>query len=211
MKEASSNRQFSCRKQYNIESIQIHKRRIWNTLQKGKQIHLTCLLSWRPHWFSSLQFAILRQKAMDQHQASHPSFWSTEQGMAFTSQTQLFKLAHPSVWILAHIPPNKQNHLKVLFFFFPFFILPSFWIFLNHFFLLFKLFLFSNLVVLTNECRILEAVVQSTKATVSCSDSSYLFFCFLVFILFFICRLSLRLLRLSHYRLQAQPVAATKK
>lgn len=115
---------------------------------------------------------------MDQHQASHPSFWSTEQGMAFTSQTQLFKLAHPSVWILAHIPPNKQNHLKVLFFFFPFFILPSFWIFLNHFFLLFKLFLFSNLVVLTNECRILEAVVQSTKATVSCSDSSYLFFLF---------------------------------
>lgn len=109
--------------------------------------------------------------------------------------------------------PTKQTKSfeSSLFFFFLFFILPPFWIFLNHFFLLFKLFLFSNLVVLTNECRILEAVVQSTKATVSCSDSSYLFFCFLVFILFFICRLSLRLLRLSHYRLQAQPVAATKK
>lgn len=139
MKEASSNRQFSCRKSYNIErfhseSLQkIHNRRIWNTLQKGKQIHLTCLLSWRPHWFSSLQFAILRQNAMNQHQASHltlpTSFRSTEQGMAFTSQPQLFKLAHPSVWILAPYPTKQTKSFESSLFFFLFFILPSFWFF----------------------------------------------------------------------------------
>lgn len=154
MKEASSNRQFSCRKSYNIErfhseSLQkIHNRRIWNTLQKGKQIHLTCLLSWRPHWFSSLQFAILRQNAMNQHQASHltlpTSFRSTEQGMAFTSQPQLFKLAHPSVWILAPYPTKQTKSFESSLFFFPFFYPSIFLVFWNLFFLLFKLFFFQN-------------------------------------------------------------------
>lgn len=113
--------------------------------------------------------------------------------------------------VFGYSPISHQTNKIIISFFSPFFNLLDFFLIFSPL-LSFSIFFFlSNLGVLTNECRILE-VVQSN------SELLWFFLFVFVFVFFFwslypflYLQVSSPLLRPSHYRLQAQSVAATKK